>query len=61
MENICKCTHHKVVPMCIALIGLVILLGGINVLTSSFVDFAWPTLLIVIGLTKLIGPGCKCC
>lgn len=61
MENMCKCGHHKVVPLCIALIGLVFLLGSINVLTAGFVNFAWPVLLIVIGLTKLVGPGCKCC
>jgi hypothetical protein len=63
MENgkACNCTHHKVVPVCIALIGLVILLGGINVLTAGFVNIVWPVLLIVIGGAKLMGSGCKCC
>jgi len=58
-KKVCKCTHHKIVPVCIALIGLVILLGGMNVLTPGFVSFVWPLLLIVIGVTKMI--KCKCC
>ena len=34
MENgkICKCTHHKLVPLCITLIGLVFLLGQMSVI-----------------------------
>ena len=61
MENTkaCKCTHHKIVPTCIALIGFVILLGGVHVLTAGFVGIAWPLLLIIIGLTKIM--ECKCC
>jgi hypothetical protein len=60
-KKVCKCTHHKVVPTCIALIGLVILLGGMNIFTAGAVNIMWPLLLIVIGLTKMMGPGCKCC
>ena len=58
-EKVCKCTHHKVVPACITLIGLVILLGAMNVLTVGAVSIMWPLLLIIIGLTKMM--GCKCC
>lgn len=59
MENNCKCTHHKVVPLCIALIGLAFLLLQLNILTSYAVGVVWPVLLIVIGVTKMI--KCKCC
>ena len=55
----CKCNHHKLVPACIALIGLVFLLGQWDILTASAVALIWPILLIVIGVTKLM--KCKCC
>ena len=55
----CKCMHHKIVPVCIALIGLVILLGQMNVLTAGAVNFIWPLLLIVIGVAKMM--KYKCC
>ncbi len=61
MENICKCSHHKVVPVCIALIGLVFLLGQLNVLSAGFVNLSWPVLLLAVGLTKMFSPKCKCC
>jgi len=63
MDNkmVCKCPHHKVVPVCIALIGLAFLLMQWNILTATFVGLAWPILLIVIGLTKTFSNKCKCC
>ena len=61
MENgkVCKCKHHKLVPLCIALIGLVLLLGQLNILTAGAVGIIWPVLLIVIGVVKMV--KCKCC
>ena len=61
MENgkACKCTHHKVIPTCIILIGLTFLLLQMNVLTVAAVGIIWPVLIIVIGVTKLA--KCKCC
>ena len=60
-NNMCKCPHHKIVPILIILIGLTFLLGVLNILTSSFVDLAWPVLLILIGMQKLMAGKCKCC
>lgn len=57
----CKCPHHKVVPIVIVLIGLAFLLEAYNVLTAGFVAIAWPVLVIIAGVTKLFGAGCKCC
>jgi len=57
--KMCKCTHHKIIPLCIALIGLAFLLAQINVLTAGAVAVIWPLLLIVIGVTKMV--KCKCC
>ncbi len=61
MENACKCCHHKVMPLGIALIGVLFLLGALNVLSGEIVNITWPAVLIVIGLAKLMGTKCKCC
>jgi len=60
-DDSCTCFHHMIVPLCILLIGLVFLLQTLDVLSAMFVGFTWPILLIVIGLTKIFGSGCKCC
>jgi hypothetical protein len=57
----CGCPHHKVVPLCIILIGLAFLLQALGTLTASFVAMAWPVLLIVIGVMKMTKGMCKCC
>lgn len=59
MEGMCKCSHHKAVPMCIILIGLSFLLARLNILTEAAVAMIWPILLIIIGFTKI--KKCKCC
>ncbi|MEK7541106.1 MAG: DUF5668 domain-containing protein [Patescibacteria group bacterium] len=61
MENICKCSHHKIIPACIVLIGLVFLAGQMDWLSTGFVNTVWPILLIIIGGTKIMGSKCKCC
>ena len=55
----CACGHHKIVPVCLILIGLAFLLLQLNILTASAVAIIWPILLIVIGVKKLM--KCKCC
>jgi hypothetical protein len=56
----CRCGHHKLVPILIALIGLAFLLQALGVLSASFVGLAWPVGLILIGGAKLKGGGCRC-
>ncbi len=56
----CKCPHHKVVPLAVTLIGLAFLLQALGVLTAGFVDVAWPVLLVVAGLTKMSSGMCSC-
>ena len=53
----CGCTHHKVMPWLIVLLGLDFLLGSLNVLTWGFVSVTWPILLIIWGFSKM----CRCC
>jgi uncharacterized membrane protein YhaH (DUF805 family) len=46
----------------IALIGLVFLLGHLDVIAQRIVDIAWPVLVILLGLKNSMGKGkCKCC
>ena len=60
MENgkSCKCSHHKIVPVCIALIGLAVLLMKLDVYATTM-GIVWPILLVVIGGTKMV--ECDCC
>ena len=57
----CSCWHHKLVPLLITLIGVTFLLGVYHVLTPTFVNMAWPILLILIGLFKMCEGMCPCC
>ncbi len=57
----CRCPHHAIVPILITLIGLAFLLQAFAVLSPRFVEIAWPILLVLIGLNKLIAGKCKCC
>lgn len=60
-NGMCKCPHHKMVPLCITLIGLAFFLQAIGVLGQPFVSVAWPVLLTLIGLQKLSSGMCSCC
>ena len=62
-KNVCKCPHHKVTPILIILLGVLFLLGALNILTSSFVMIVWPIILIALGAQKLAEKTgmCKCC
>lgn len=59
----CKCTHHKMVPMLIILLGVVFLLGNLQVLTPAAVNVIWPVIIILVGAMKLTSQMkmCKCC
>jgi len=57
----CSCPHHKVVPFGIVLIGLSALLTTLGMVSAGTNAVVWPVLLILIGLTKAFGKGCKCC
>lgn len=59
--QMCKCPHHKMVPLAIALIGLVFLLRALGALSMHTADILWPILLIAIGLQKMMRGMCKCC
>lgn len=56
--NVCKCGHHKVMPIALILIGIVVLCGDFGWLSPMTVNIIWPILLIIGAGSKL---GCKCC
>lgn len=57
----CKCPHHMMVPLFITLIGVTFLLQMGGVVDATFVAWAWPVLLTLIGLMKLTKGMCGCC
>lgn len=56
----CTCPHHKFGAILIILFGLTFLLGTMGVLSGMFVSYAWPVLVILFGLARLMGGSCKC-
>ena len=50
------CSHHKVMPWALVLIGIAALLADFNILTWSAFNIIWPILLIIVGIAKM----CKC-
>lgn len=62
-KNMCKCPHHKTLPILVILFGLTFLLGNLGIVSSGFANIVWPVLIIVAGGMKLgdkMGM-CKCC
>ena len=59
-ERTCKCPHHKIVPLLVVILGIVFLLGAMDVLSPEVVGIVWPIVLIVGGLMKMMSGSCKC-
>ncbi len=59
--NVCKCPHHKMVPLLIFIIGLLFFLNAINVVTTSALTMLWPVAVMLVGLMKMMKRKCKCC
>jgi hypothetical protein len=53
-----SCGCHKLFPIVVILFGLLFLLGALNIVTWWFVDVAWPILVIIVGIKKLMKCGC---
>ncbi len=60
-SKVCKCTHHKMGPIMMIFIGLVLLIGALNYLTFQWVTILVAAALIIMGAVKLGGHSCKCC
>lgn len=57
----CKCPHHMIPSVLVALFGLLFLLKTLGVLGAETVDILWPILVLLLGLMKMGGRKCKCC
>lgn len=61
MMNMCKCPHHKIVPLIIFVIGLLFFLNAVNVITVSALNILWPLAVMIAGLMKMMSRRCACC
>lgn len=57
----CKCPHHKVIPLLVLLFGLDFLFGALHWVSTGFVSVTWPILVVAVGVMKLMKGACKCC
>lgn len=57
----CKCPHHKMLPLLIVLFAVLFLLGNLEVITGRVVGLVWPIIVGVAGFLKMGEDKCKCC
>lgn len=57
----CCCLCHKMGGIFIVLIGVTILLAGLDVFSLKTACISSAILVILIGLKKTCGNACKCC
>jgi uncharacterized protein YqgC (DUF456 family) len=57
----CRCFCHKVPGILLVLIGVAILLGAFEVISSKLEWIAIGILVILLGLKKMCAGVCKCC
>ena len=62
-KNVCKCHHHKAMPVLVIVFGLLFVAGNMTWVSWEFVNMVWPILVVIAGIKKLVmGMGmCKCC
>ncbi len=61
MGGVCKCPHHKILPVLVVLFGLLFLGGNLGWWGWNVVNVGWPILVIIGGAMKLGKGMCKCC
>ena len=59
--QMCKCSHHKMTPFLVVLIGGVFILRGLHYFTPDAADILWGVLILCLGFQKLARGMCKCC
>jgi len=58
---LCKCGHHKFVPILIILFGADFLLAAFGYISMEVRNMVWPVLIILAGFMKMGEGKCKCC
>jgi hypothetical protein len=61
MGQTCSCSHHKVMPILVVLLGLSFLLTALHVYSAGVNSIIWPIILILAGLQKMFSRKCSCC
>jgi uncharacterized membrane protein len=56
----CRCHHHKIGAILVVLLGIVLLLQNLGTITMMMGGLWIAILVIVFGLTRLMGGSCKC-
>lgn len=56
----CNCSHHKVLPVFLILIGTSFLLSQLGIISPEVNGIVSPTLVILLGFAKLKGGSCSC-
>jgi len=59
--KVCNCPHHKVIPIIVLLIGLVVLLSAFNIWSGQVETILIGVLILIVGFVKLKSASCKCC
>jgi len=61
-KNVCSCKHHKVSPIALIVIGLVIVAQSFGILVGGpLAMLIIGAMIILIGVMKMMGSKCKCC
>ncbi len=61
MGKVCRCPHHKTIPVLIVIFALLFLLHAMGNLSDHALSLGWPIVLGLAGLFKIFAGGCKCC
>lgn len=56
-KGMCKCSHHKIKPVLMLVLGVLFLLNALNVIAWSTVYISGSIFLIILAAGKM----CKCC
>jgi len=57
----CKCVHHKFVPVLIVVFALMFLLNALDFVSDRSLSIGWPVVVGLAGLLKMTEGRCSCC
>jgi K+ transporter len=57
----CSCFYHDAIPVLMIIFALLFFLQAMGLIGEYFVSLAWPVLVAVAGVMKILGRRCNCC
>jgi hypothetical protein len=57
----CGCPCHKMGGVVVVLIGVIFLLGNLDIISSKIIGIIWPIFIILAGIKIMAKRMCKCC